>query len=38
MNWMDVSKAMDELKKHMVTSQMIEWLQHGHDILKEAEE
>lgn len=40
MNWIDVSKAIDELKRHMVTSELVEWLQRGHEILyeKEAEE
>jgi len=37
MNWMEVSKAIDELKRHMLTKDLKEWLQRGHEILYEKE-
>jgi len=37
MNWIEASEAIDELKRHMVTEQLIEWLQRGHDVLYVAE-
>jgi len=37
MNWLEVSKAIDELKRHMLTGDLVEWLQRGHEILYEKE-
>jgi len=37
MMWMDVSEAIDALKQHMTTDQMVEWLQRGHEVLNEDE-
>ena len=37
MKYIEVSRAIDELKRHMLTADLVEWLQRGHEILYEKE-
>ena len=38
MNWIEVAKAIDNLKRYMVTSQLIEWLEYGREIVEREED